>query len=154
MDDMKLQRLVGWLIALGLLLAVPGVSGPANAASCERPTPAEHIDHSDAVFFGGVADRRWRGDIRDDENKIVEFRVVRAYKGVEGDTIRIRFLNDHGKNRGWGFSRHRPTLVFAYSVKDDGEGPLYEVHYCTMIPYHGRPARHPFYWDILAGMKP
>lgn len=154
MNDMKMQGLAGWLVALGLLLAVPWISGPAMAASCERTTPAQHIDNSDAVFFGGINDRRWRGHIRDDEVKLVEFRVIRAYKGVEGDTVRVRFLNDHGKNRGWGFTRNRPTLVFAYKVKDDAEGPLYEVHYCNMISYHGRPARRPFYWDILAGMKP
>lgn len=150
---MKLSKIAEYAFVLGLILAPITFNSPANATSCVPVTPAEHISRSDIIFFGTVIDRQ--ASRRTDSETISDFRVIRAYKGVEGKIVRIKYHNDHGANQGWGFSHKHPTLVFAYRLPSgEDEKPVFIVHYCTMRPYHGTPARHPVYWDILAGMNP
>ncbi|WP_428671694.1 hypothetical protein [Roseibium sp.] len=155
-DDEEMKCVALRVLVLSLLvLGTAAIGSNAHASSCWRPSPAEHIDRMPIVFFGKVINAP-RGPA-DGKVQIAEFRVQRAYKGVTGDTVTIGFLNDHGGNRGWGFDRGSSMLVFAESsnpyleleVKADGY-----AYFCSMIPYFGRTALHPEYWDILALMKP
>lgn len=139
---LKSTRRLVWI--LGVCLCAQLSSGPTGATSCWRPTPAEHVDYAGMIFYGQVVGG-YAGPA-DDRERSVEFRVLRAYKGVRSSTVRIEYLNDHGGLKGWGFEYGQSILVFADRLSDAGSG---RVDYCSMIPYHGRPELHAEYWDVL-----
>lgn len=147
----------GYVIVLSLILGTLPLTTPANATSCAPLDAAEHVGQSEVIFFGEMLGEQ--DSAPDNTDRVAEFKVLRAYKGVAGNTVRITYYNDHGALRGWGFATGNPTLVFASlasgAEKDAGaEKPVAVVHYCSMIPYHAQPSLHPDYWDILAGLKP
>jgi len=135
-----------------LLCTLVGIQD-AQAMSCWTPTPAEHIQQTGMVFYGQAM--TGADGPKDDKERVVEFKVIRAYKGVRGDTVRIKYHNDHGALMGWGFGNNQATLVFADRISAaDAKKETGQVGYCTMIPYHARSALHSIYWDVLAPMKP
>ncbi len=117
--------------------------------TCARPSPAEHIEATQIVFFGFPVSGA--DGPKDMEKRTLTFKVLRAYKGVESDTLNITYQNDHGASMGWGFRNSTATLVFARTWKESGK-ELNGLTYCDMITYHGRPNLHAEYWDILAGL--
>lgn len=137
----------------GVVLGIFLLTESAHAMSCSRPTPAQHIDNSDIIFYGEVV-RRQRLPKKNAQGE-VEFKVLRAYKGVQQDTVRIQYYNDAGDSHGWGFRTDQPTLIFA-KIKPEAEGDrnVGHLNYCDMIKYHARTKLHPEYWDILARLKP
>lgn len=141
-----------WIALLAGLVCTVLAAGPAAATSCWRPTAVEHIGSADIIFFGEAVGGQFGAP--DNEMRVVEFKVLRAYKGIEAKTVRIEYFNDHGALRGWGFQEGGATLVFADKAADSKAGaPNGTLHYCSMIPYHARTHMHPDYWDILARMK-
>ncbi|WP_422364903.1 hypothetical protein [Pelagibius sp.] len=133
-------------------LCVLLIPGKAGATKCWQPTPAEHVDHAGMIFYGRV--KAGYDGAQDDRDRVVEFEVLRAYKGVHEDIVRISYFNDHGSLTGWGFQGGESTLVFAALLPRVGAGgESGHAHYCSMVPYHARPELHPEYWDALAGMK-
>lgn len=158
---MDFSKLAGYRIVLGLGLVLGALTHttPASATSCAPLDAAEHVSQSDVIFYGEMLGEQ--DSAPDNTDRVVEFKVLRAYKGVTGKTVRITYYNDHGALRGWGFAPGNPTLVFASLAsesevgKDAGtEKPVAVVHYCSMIPYHARAFLHPDYWEILVDLKP
>jgi len=136
---------------LPVLVVLLEFSASASAMTCRRPTPTEHIETTPIIFYGYP--ENGAGGPKDMKVREVTFKVLRAYKGVEGDRVSIRYENDHGANMGWGFRDNSATLVFAQKSRSS-KGASGELSYCNMITYHGRPNLHAEYWDVLAGMKP
>lgn len=138
-------------LVLGLTLAVISFCGVANATSCYSGSPQEHVDDTDVIFYGKVIDG---GGPPDDQMQVVEFEVLRAYKGTTENTVSVRYFNDHGALRGWGFEFGQAVMVFA-DIDDSasGEGNIPQLHYCSMVPYHLRTDLHANYWDILSGQS-
>lgn len=127
-------------------------TGNAEATSCWQPTPAEHVDYAGMIFYGRVT-VGYDGS-QDDQQRVVEFEVLRAYKGVQEDVVRIRYFNDHGGLTGWGFQGGESTLVFADLLQGAGDGgELGKAHFCSMVPYHARPELHAEYWDKLTALE-
>ncbi len=145
---MKYQKLKFLLAVSAAIIGTLSIIVQAQATSCWRPTPAEHIKQTDIIFFG-FAMKGAKGP-RDEKQRVVKFKVIRAYKGVRGNSVSIAYINDHGALNGWGFRYRQATLVFASIDKNE----VIRVGYCTMIPYHARQNLHSKYWDILAKMKP
>lgn len=141
-----------WIALLGGIVGGLSMTSPAAATSCWRPTATEHIASADIIFFGEVIGGQFGP--ADNKDSVVEFKVLRAYKGVQHETVHIDYYNDHGGLRGWGFGEGQATLVFADKTADTKAGKSAgTLHYCSMIPYHARTRRHADYWDILATMK-
>jgi hypothetical protein len=138
--------------AIAAVLGVVLGTSAADAMSCARLSPEEHIEATPIIFFGRVAGSGGSLE-RDNQNRTVEFEVLRAYKGATGRTISITYMNDHGANSGWGFDRNRPLLVFADGQPaKEGDKASAWVGYCSMIRYHAGTHRHWEYWDLLAPM--
>lgn len=136
------------LMTFSLFLFLVGISNNANAMSCWYPTPLEHVEKTSIIFYGKVLDGY--GGPADDQERVVEFEVLRPYKGTTEETVKVGYFNDHGALRGWGFVPGQYTLVFADIDPTAEPGKLLpQVHYCSMIPYHGRPSLHAAYWDGL-----
>ena len=148
---MRLPRLSYLSMFLLMFISLLFFGTGASATSCTRPTPSEHIEATSIIFYGYP--ERGAGGPKDMKEREVTFKVLRAYKGVEGDRVKIKYKNDHGGNMGWGFRDRYATLVFAQK-STSAAGDSGNLHYCNMITYHGRPNLHAEYWDILAGMKP
>lgn len=130
-------------------MAVISFCGVANATSCYSGSPQEHVDDTDVIFYGKVIDG---GGPPDDQMQVVEFEVLRAYKGTTENTVSVRYFNDHGTLRGWGFEFGQAVMVFAdLDSSSSSENAMAEVHYCSMVPYHLRTELHADYWDILTG---
>lgn len=142
-----------WLAFLVAVFAGLTMTNPGLATSCWRPSAAEHIASADTIFYGEVIGGQFGP--ADNKDNIVEFKVLRAYKGVQGETIRIEYFNDHGGLRGWGFAEGQATLVFADQTSDTAivAGTAGSLNYCSMIPYHARAHMHADYWDILATLN-
>ncbi|WP_434055527.1 MAG: hypothetical protein RDA78_11940 [Roseibium sp.] len=142
------------LVSVSILFA--GAALPygtdAEAASCERRSAVEHLNDSDLVFYGYPI--RGAGGARDDMDRVLEFKVLRAFKGVESDTVSIVYVNDDGGSAGWPFRDREATLVFAYYWPPDTKAyGVARVHFCSMLPYH-KGYNKPEYWDVLTGMTP
>lgn len=137
---------------LVILLCVLLMPGKAAATKCWEPTPAEHVDHAGMIFYGRV--KAGYDGAQDDTDRVVELEVLRAYKGVHEDVVRISYFNDHGGLTGWGFQGGESTLVLASLLPHLGAGgESGHVRLCSMAPYHARPELHAEYWDILAKLK-
>jgi hypothetical protein len=146
------------LTVLWLIVGSELVSNPANATTCIIPTPAEHVANTPIIFFGtaekGLPDPSPSSPRGDGQIAVVEFKVLRAYKGVTGKTIKVRYLNDGGGNSGWGFQHGRGVLVFAHTAPSKDNGPVVaHTGYCAMIHYASRHQLHAEYWDLLAALK-
>ncbi len=136
------------LLSFALILGLTFISSNAGATSCWRPTPSEHVEATGMIFYGKVAGGS--GGPADNQMRTAELEVLRAYKGTPGKTVKVRYYNDHGALRGWGFQPGQSVLVFA-DVNPDGTGDeaLPRVGYCSMIPYHARSNLHAGYQDVL-----
>jgi hypothetical protein len=151
-------RLLPIMVSITSALAATVASSPAVAMSCSRPTPAGHVAATPIIFFGkatrDVPANPPAAPRGDGQVAVVEFTVIRAYKGVTGKTIKVRYVNDGGGNTGWGFAHDRSVLVFAYAdtVKDN-EPIVAQTNYCVMIHYAARHELHAEYWDILTALK-
>lgn len=143
-----------WLLVLVSVLfsgAALTFRTDANAGSCLPLTAIEHLGYSDVVFYGYPI--RGAGGAPDTADRVVEFKVLRAFKGVEGDTVSIVYVNDHGGNSGWGFRNREATLVFAYHWPPDATAyGVARVDYCSMSRYH-KAYDQPDYWEILTRIK-
>jgi hypothetical protein len=154
------KNAIGFFVSLALVygcLIFP--VSKASASSCERLTPVEHIEITQIIFLG-IPDKE-AGGPRDNKDRVVSFQVLRAYKGFLGPTVKVKYMNDHGGNSGWGFLPGRTTLVFAQSLADFPEsGADALVHFCNMIMFHanGKPhateKRQAEYWRLINSMKP
>lgn len=147
---LPMMRCCAWMLAIVLCLVLS--PGKAGATKCWQPTPAEHVDYAGMIFYGRVM--AGYDGAQDDRDRVVEFEVLRAYKGVHENVVRISYFNDHGGLTGWGFQGGESTLVFANLLPRAGAGgERGHVRLCSMAPYHARPELHAAYWDILAGMR-
>lgn len=137
-------------LLLGLTLGVLSFCNSANATSCHPITPVEHVENTSVIFYGKVTEGS--GGPPDEQMHVAEFEVLRAYKGTTGKSVSIKYFNDHGALRGWGFEPDQAVMVFAdIDSSASGEGAVPEVHYCSMVPYHLRSDLHADYWDVLTG---
>ena len=142
----KMSLMTGAIIAFLMNYAT------ASASSCPFPTPLEHIEWNEIVFYGQVDDTS--DDLRDGKTRTINVKVLRAYKGVEGKSIKIKYINDGGANRGWGFQHGQSMLIFAQKDEaSNGLNQIGSVNYCSMIIYHGRAQLHSQYWDHLVKMR-
>ena len=149
---MKIAGLLLVVLVTVMVIGLPSAVEEVRAASCDKVTPKEHIEAQDIIFFGRVT----KAPVgQDNKTQVAEFEVLRAYKGVRGDKVKIEYFNDYGTVIGWGFGSNQPGLVFAYKLSDESDSDTVgTVHYCSMMPYHQRRELHPDYWDILVKMNP
>lgn len=148
---MTRNRLVHRLaLIIGLLACFVLVSPEANSGACWQPLPVEHIERTDVVFFGEI--ERTRETLREDVSKTVTFRVFKAYKGVQSETIEIA-PHPFGDTR-LDIPYYQPMLVFARLVDDAEHGKIVATATnCSMRPYTDRQELHPQYWELLVTMS-
>ena len=149
---MKILSIETLATIVAACFSILATTGPALATSCWSPSPAEHARQADMIFYGEAL--TGADGPKDDKKRVVQFKVLRAYKGVSGDTVSITYTNDHGALLGWGFANNQPTMIFADRLSAATEHTNSGfVGYCSMIPYHARPNLHAIYWDVLVPMK-
>lgn len=137
---------------MGLSLSVLLFCSNANATSCHPITPSEHVENTSVIFYGKVTDGS--GGPANEQMQVAEFEVLRAYKGITGESASVRYFNDHAAVQGWGFEPGQAVMVFAdIDTSSSADGALPQVHYCSMVPYYLRSELHAKYWDILVETK-
>ena len=117
------------LLGSGAITICFFLSFEASACSCVPiEDPAAHLADVDVVYFGRVVKTR-KGWLKGEFDPVeTEFRVTRAYKGVEPGKVKVSHQLDGGLC-GLTFTRGDEILVLAHKAKKEITTGL-----CTMLP--------------------
>ncbi|MEP3278590.1 MAG: hypothetical protein ABJN26_18670 [Stappiaceae bacterium] len=138
-------------LILGFLVCLVLVPLEAYATSCWRPSPAEHIEQSDVIFYGEVLQTRKQFK-QDKHIKIATFKVIQAYKGVRSKKIDVGLYVIGSGEANIPF--HKPMMIFAHFVDDKILGrKIVATGTCSLVPYEIRKKHHPEYWELLIAMS-
>ena len=136
--------ILGAVLALGVSCAAP----PAVALMCETVPVREHIDNNDIIFYGQIAQGRETRELA--RQGILTLKVLRAFKGVAKEQVRIRY-EDLGQPLKGDLPRDWTSMIFAR--KSPAALPVPDVDGymdpCSGNGFPGNPALHHEYWDIL-----
>ena len=100
-----------------------------HACSCFNAGPRNALRRSAAVFLGRVVSTTPRGQERDGEIRVAQFKVTHAIKGVDaGQTKAVEYLVDTGGNCGLPLGPGMKLLVYAMPATN-GQTPW--ADYCT-----------------------
>lgn len=84
------------------------------ACTCAAPgSPTEELKNSAAVFSGKISDR-----ISETNSYLIDFEVTKSWKGLEGDSIRVRTAKESAAC-GYNFESNKEYLVYGNNLQDD-----------------------------------